>query len=195
MQTPPELHAESGYLANACERLRTILGRSLIGVYAGGSWALGHYLPGSSDLDLAAVVGQPLSRGPGDAVVAGLRHESLPCPARHLELVVYRLDTARSGSARADFELNLNSGADTPLSVQSSGASGDVGAHWFAIDRSILSQAGIALWGPPAAEVFVPIPPAALAPVVAESVRWHRENAVDPGGCGPQRVPGTAIRG
>ncbi len=180
MQTPPDLDAESTYLASACERLRGALDHRLIGVYAGGSWALGDYKHGRSDLDLAVVVREPLSRELGDAVVGRLRHESLPCPARRLELVVYRLDTARSGSAGADFELNLNTGATTPLAVRSKGASGDAGAHWFPIDRSVLSQAGIALWGPPADEVFAPIPRAALAPVVAESVRWHRDHPVDP---------------
>jgi hypothetical protein len=153
----------------------------MVGVYAGGSWALGDYVPGRSDLDLAVIVGESLSRALEQAVVAQLRHESLPCPARRLELVVYRLETARSGSASPDFELNMNSGADMPLSVQSKGAAGDVGAHWFAIDRSVLSQAGIALWGPPADEVFAPIPRAVLAPVVVESVRWHREHLADPG--------------
>jgi len=181
LQTSSHRDAESRYLANAGERLREILGPGTVGVYAGGSWALGDYLPGRSDLDVAVVVREPLSREVADAVVAQLRHESLPCPARRLELVVYRLDTARSGSAGADFELNLNTGATTPLAVQSEGGPGDVGAHWFPIDRSILSQAGIALWGPPVDEVFAPIPPAALAPVVAESVRWHRDHPVDPG--------------
>ncbi|HKH15319.1 MAG TPA: aminoglycoside adenylyltransferase domain-containing protein [Solirubrobacterales bacterium] len=181
MQTRADADAESGYLANACERLRAILDPSLIGVYAGGSWALGDYLPGRSDLDVAVVVRESLSPELGKAAVARLRHESLPCPARCLELVVYRLDTARSGSAGADFELNLNTGGDTPLLVQSNGASRDAGAHWFAIDRSVLAQAGIALLGPPANEVFAPIPLAALAPVVAESVRWHRDHPVEPG--------------
>lgn len=170
---------ESDYLASAAERLREVLGERLVGVYAGGSYALGDYLPGRSDLDVAAVVRSPLSLELEEAVVASLRHEALPCPARRLELVTYRIETARSGSAAPDFELNLNTGEGMPLSVQSKGDAGAAGSHWFAIDRSVLSQAGIALIGPPASEVFAPIPRAELAPTLLESVRWHLERGAD----------------
>ncbi len=148
-----------------------------MGVYAGGSFALGDYLPGRSDLDVAAVGCSPLSRELADAAAASLRHEALPCPARRLELVVYRAETARSGSATRDFELNLNTGEGVPLRAQRGGAPGEVGSHWFPIDRSVLAQAGVALVGPPAGEVFAPIRPAELAPVLVESIRWHRDHA------------------
>jgi len=155
-----------------------VLGTNLVGAYVGGSYALGDYLPGRSDLDLAAVVRTPLSRGSAEALVAAMRHEALPCPARSLELVVYRVDVPRSGSAASDFELNLNTGTDLPLSVQLRGHPG-VASHWFAIDRSVLSQAGSALVGPPAREVFPPIPPLDLIPVLIDSLRWHRDHATD----------------
>lgn len=172
----PQASAESIYLVHARNRLRDVLGECMIGVYAGGSWALGDYLPSRSDLDLAAVVRSPLSGEIEEAAVATLRHEALPCPARLLEFVVYRLDTASSGLAEPDFELNLNTGEGVPLSVQSRGETGDLGSHWYAIDRSVLSQAGVALVGPPAGEVFAPIPPRDLIPVLAESLRWHRDH-------------------
>ncbi|MFL5893425.1 MAG: nucleotidyltransferase domain-containing protein [Solirubrobacterales bacterium] len=172
--------AESNYLAAVREQLRAVLDERVIGVYAGGSYALGDYLPGRSDLDIAVVVPDPLSQDRAEAAVSELRHESLPCPARRLELVVYLAETARSGSAAPDFELNLNSGASSPLSAQRSGDPGDVGGHWFAIDRSILSQAGVALFGPPAGEVFAPIPLEELTPVLIESLRWHREHTAEP---------------
>jgi hypothetical protein len=53
--------------------------------------------------------------------------------------------------------------------------------HWFPIDRSILAQAGIALSGPPAAEVFAAIPLQALRPLLAESIAWRRGNPGAPG--------------
>jgi len=176
LQTPAELEAESTYLTHSRDRLGEALGERLIGVYVGGSYALGDYLPGRSDLDLAAVVRSSLPRSVEDAIVAGLRHESLPCPARCLELVVYRDETVASGTATAEFELNLNTGAGMRLSVWSKTVPGDVGSHWFAIDRSLLSQAGVALVGPPAGEVLAAIPPRELAPALVESVRWHREH-------------------
>jgi hypothetical protein len=51
--------------------------------------------------------------------------------------------------------------------------------HWYPIDRSILAARGVALTGPPAAEVFAPIPRRLLLPVLEQSVRWHL--AGDPG--------------
>jgi hypothetical protein len=159
--------------------MRDALGEDLVGVYAGGSWALGDYLPGRSDLDVGVVVRQPLSAELEHAVVSKLRQEALACPARCLELVVYRLETARSERPTAEFELNLNTGEGMETVVQSKGHTEDLGSHWFAIDRSVLSQAGIALLGPPADRVFAPIPLAALAPVLTESVRWHRDHGTD----------------
>jgi hypothetical protein len=177
----PHASAESIYLVRVHNRLREVLGESLIGLYAGGSWALGDYLPGRSDLDLAAVVHEPLPLELEARVVARLHHESLPCPGRLLELVVYEEGTARSGSATAEFELNLNTGATTPLAVDTELAPDGIAPHWFVIDRSVLSQGGIAMSGPPAEDVFAAIPAAELMPVVADSVRWHREHPVEPG--------------
>jgi hypothetical protein len=180
LETPPDLTQEARYLTSVIERLREAIGGPLVGVYAGGSYALGDYLPGRSDLDVAAVgaaVSQPEA---ADAVVARLSHGALPCPARRLELVVYRQETAGSGGAASDFELNLNTGEGMPLSVQSAGAAADIGSHWFAIDRSVLAEAGATLLGPPAGEVFAAIAPNELRPVLAESLRWHRAHAADP---------------
>jgi len=127
------------------------------------------------------VVLKSLSPGLQAALVARLRHESLPCPARLLELVVYKEDTARSMSATADFELNLNTGASTPPAVQTRRARGGIARHWFPIDRSVLSQAGVAVSGPPAERVFASIPRVELLPVVADSVRWHRDHLAESG--------------
>jgi aminoglycoside adenylyltransferase-like protein/nucleotidyltransferase-like protein len=165
---------EASYLSTLCSRLQGLLGHDLVGVYVGGSYALGDYRREGSDLDLAAVVSAPLSLALRQQVVERLRHESLPCPARGLELVIYQHETARAGSVSADFELNLNTGSELPMRVDSQAAAGE--GHWFPVDRSILAQAGIALFGPPAGEVFSWISQKALAPVLADSLRWHRSH-------------------
>jgi predicted nucleotidyltransferase len=159
------------YLAELVERAHRAAGAELVGVYAGGSYALGAYAPGRSDLDVAVVVQRPAARALQDELVAGLRHEALPCPARGLELVVYREAVVREPTLDALFELNLNTGATMPFRADYEADVAD--AHWFAIDRSILAQAGTALAGPPASSVFAPIPPATLAPVLLEALRWH----------------------
>jgi hypothetical protein len=164
------------YLAELTRRLGAVLGRELLGVYAGGSYGLGAYEPGRSDIDVTVVVAGALSHAAKQAVVERLRHEALPCPARGLELVVYPLATARGGGGEPGFELNLNTGAAMGFRVDE--APGDIEGFWFAIDRSILRAHGVALSGPPAADLFAPIPRATLLQLLQESIRWHRESDV-----------------
>lgn len=168
---------EYAYLTEVATRLRRVLGGNLVGVYVGGSYALGGYVPGRSDLDVAAVVREPLVRKTIDEVVAAVRHEELPCPARKLELVVYTEAAARNPSAEADFELNLNTGAKEPFRIDTDPQPGE--SHWFALDRSILSANGVALYGPAPGEVFRAPRREDLLPLLAEVLRWYRDNDPD----------------
>ena len=70
------------------------------------------------------------------AIVEALRHESLPCPARGLEFVLYAEPVIRSATTEPGFELNLNSGAR--MSFRADYEPGEE-RHWFAIDRAILA--------------------------------------------------------
>jgi hypothetical protein len=164
------------YLAELTRRLGAVLGGDLLGVYAGGSYGLSAYEPGRSDIDVTVVAAGALSHAVKQAIVERLRHEALPCPARGLELVVYPLATARGGGGEPGFELNLNTGAAMDFRVDE--APGDIEGFWFAIDRSILRAHGVALSGPPAADLFAPIPRATLLELVQESIRWHRDSDV-----------------
>src|SRR5688572_21750338 len=170
--------AEQEYLSALGGRLADSLGPEVVGVYAGGSWALGDYLPGRSDLDIAVVVAGPLTGAAADRTVAGTSHEALPCPARGLELVVYTRAAAGSGATDPAFELNLNTGAAIEERIDRDPEVED--AHWFAIDRAILAQAGLALRGPAAAGLFNPPPREDLLELLAASLRWHEERGGTP---------------
>ena len=148
------------------------LGDALAGVYAGGSWAVGGYLPRRSDLDVAIVVNRHLTPREAESLAARLSHREVPCPARVLELVVYTREQAASPDPDAGFELNLNTGEDFPELVET--VPGVTGRHWFAIDRDILARHGLAVAGPPAAELFAGPDPDALPGLLADSVGWHR---------------------
>lgn len=159
------------YLAELSEGARVILRTSLVGVYAGGSYALGAYEQGRSDVDVAIVVESPLSNETKQALVGALRHENLRCPARGLELVVYDRAAAGSTSAVAAFELNLNTGARMEFLSQL--VPDPTQSHWFAIDRAILREHAIALAGAKSHDVFGSIPHAALLGALVQSLRWH----------------------
>ena len=169
------MEAERAYLAELAEKLQGILGASLVGVYAGGSWALGGYEPPDSDLDVAVVIPEPLSDEAADGLVAALRHEAFPCPARGLELVVYTWESAASATTNPGFELNLNTGARLTFRADREPQPGE--RHWFAVDRSVLAAHGIALLGPPAAQVFAPIAVDDLRPVLADVLLWYEREA------------------
>ena len=155
--------------------LGSVLRERLVGVYVSGSVALGDYVPGRSDLDRFVVVSSALPRTVKEDVVASTRHESLPCPARGLELVVYTAEAAGRPPRGADFELNLNSGRGMPFHVSFEPA--DEPAHWFVLDRAIVRERGWALLGPPPEQVFAPVPRHTALAALAQSLRWHGENA------------------
>ncbi|MFL6011299.1 MAG: nucleotidyltransferase domain-containing protein [Gaiellaceae bacterium] len=159
-QVPVEL---AGYLEELVRRLAEVV--PLDAAYVFGSAAQGAYEHGRSDVDVIAVTARPSSRAEKDALAAAA--ESLPCPARKLELVVYARGAERH-------ELNVNTGelvhfdpADDP-------------GFWFVIDRAIAEQHSIALLGPPWHEVFAPVPEEAVAQALDEASAF--EGWDDPAG-------------
>jgi hypothetical protein len=155
-----------------------VLGEELVGVYAGGSYALGEYEAGRSDLDVAAVTRAAVPADVAAEVVVQVRHEALPCPARGLELVLYPLAVTAVATTAAGFSLNLNTGAGMNFRLELDAQAAE--QHWFPIDRSILAEHGIALLGPPAHEIFAQIPRAELLPVLLTSLEWHGGVAARP---------------
>lgn len=162
------------YLDDLVAVARTVLGDDLVGGYAAGSVGLGAYQPGRSDIDVALLCAEPIPDEAKRALVAGLRHEALPCPARGLELVVYRRAVAASGTAEPGFEVEVNTGARMAFRATYDPADRPVadGHFWYALDRSILHQCGHALLGPPAAEVFADVTPADLRRLLVDALSW-----------------------
>jgi hypothetical protein len=152
-------------------RRRSAAAVDVVGAYVGGSYALGAYEHGRSDLDVAVVVRGPLAPSEKATLVARLRHEALPCPSRGLELVVYTAAAAGSREVTPDFELNLDTGAGVAFRVDLEPDPTE--GHWYAIDRAILREHGVPLLGPPPAAVFGRLPRPALLGVVANSLHWH----------------------
>ena len=171
------------YLAEVLRRSRDVLGDDMVGAYAAGSVGLGAYQPGRSDVDVALVAAGPLPEPDKRLLVDRLRHESLPCPARGLELVVYRRDVAASGTAEPGFEVELNTGATMPFRATYDPADRPAadGRFWYALDRSILRQSGLTLLGPPAADVFADPSPQELRALLADALRWWLALPTPPG--------------
>jgi predicted nucleotidyltransferase len=146
---PPEL---TGYLDELVRRLAAVT--ELHAVYLFGSAAQGAYEHGRSDVDVIAVTAKPSSQEVKEALADAA--ESLPCPARKLELVVYARGSERH-------ELNVNTGELVHFSPD------DDPDFWFVLDRSIAEQHAIALVGPPWSEVFAPVPREAVLGALDEA--------------------------
>lgn len=163
------------YLTELSRRSRRLLGLDLVGVYGAGSLALDAYQPERSDIDVALVCSQPLSVPAKRSLVDALRHESLPCPARGLELVVYRADVAAAGRPDPGFELELNSGPRMPFKVTWTGdaAKPENGTFWYAIDRSILAERGLTVFGAEATAVFRSVADDVLTELLIAGLQWQ----------------------
>ncbi|GAA3394093.1 nucleotidyltransferase domain-containing protein [Cryptosporangium minutisporangium] len=162
------------YLDDLIVAARSVLGENLVGAYAAGSLALDAYQPGRSDIDVALVVEDAVPTARKRALVTALRHENLACPARGLELVVYRSAAVRSGTVEPGFEVELNTGARMEFreTYDPDERPAADGRFWYALDRSILHQSGRALLGPPADEMFADLAPADLRFLLIEALSW-----------------------
>jgi Aminoglycoside adenylyltransferase, C-terminal domain len=165
------------YLEELVAVLSEILTENLIGIYATGSIALNGFVEGRSDIDVVTVTTEDLSTDLKLDVTNRVRHPRFPCPAAGLELVVYPRAVTEQPSVEAGFVLEVNTGIDlAPLcNVEPAGRPG----FWYVIDRAITRQSGIALFGPPPADLFAEFPAATLVQMVIDSLRYvlTREDA------------------
>jgi hypothetical protein len=162
------------YLKKLVAAARAVLGDNLVGAYAAGSLCLDAYEPGRSDIDVALVCERAVDTEQKRQLVSRLRHETLRCPARGLELVLYQRGVARSGTPDPGYELELNTGSAMPFRATFDPADRPAadGRFWYALDRSILHQSGLALFGPPAAEVFGDLGAADLRTALIDALNW-----------------------
>ncbi len=168
---PPE---ETRYLADVARTLDLILGADLVAVYLLGSGAYGGYVTGPSDLDVAVVIGPRLGDQRRGKLVEALRHDHLPCPARRLELVVYRRQALADLPEGPDFELNLNTGRDIGLYVEHH-ARREPG-HWFVLDLAIARDLARPLVGPSPRHVIAQVSPGRVTSAILGSLAWHLAN-------------------
>ena len=157
------------YARAVARRVEAQLGTELVGIWLFGSGALGDFDPERSDVDIQAVTRGTLPAGERRALAAQLSHDSLPCPARGLEFVLYAADDL-TGSDGPRFQLNLNTGRDMPERVDLDPA--DQPRFWFVIDIAIGREHGIPLAGPAPREVLPEIPRALALTALTDALTW-----------------------
>ena len=164
----------SRYVQAVVDRLRSLLGDGLRGVYLVGSGSMGGFDPRTSDVDLIAVVNGALSEAQKREVVERLSHTALPCPVRKLELVVYRPEALEGSSASLRWELNLNTGRE--VGVEASFDPSAEPGHWFVLDLAMAREHARPVFGPPPRLVFGGIHHDRVVRALMGSIQWHRSN-------------------
>jgi hypothetical protein len=173
--TPEALpNAEAAYLEQIVKTLRSRLKQRLVGAYLFGSAAYGSYEPGISDLDVQAVVTEPLSKRERKEIANCLAHQTLPCPARRLEFVGYAKPSINPATHHPQFEMNFNTGTDEPDHLSLNPA--EEPSHWFLLDVAIGRELGRCLMGPEPAQVFASIPRLWQLEAIIDSLAWHRKH-------------------
>jgi len=165
----PEITVFGGQVASVLAR---IVGDELVGIYFVGSVALGGYVPGESDVDIAAVSESALGEAQKHDVAAAIVEVSEVCPARGVEFTLYRREVAGSRPQGAGFEVNANGGPRMATAVHLD-ATADQG-FWYVLDRAIAHRSGLVITGPPPRTVFVDVPRRSLLEAMYASMAWHR---------------------
>jgi hypothetical protein len=165
------------YLEALVATLDAQLGTRLVGVWLFGSAALGDFDSRRSDLDVQAVSSVPLTLSERALLTAALSHETLACPVRGLEFVLYPREELAEPRGPA-FQLNLNTGRAMTPHVGYTAA--DEPRFWFVLDVAIGREHGRTLAGPAASDVFPLMPRSLILGALREALTWQRQH--DPTG-------------
>lgn len=158
------------YLEELAARLADALGERLLCVASIGSYAMGAFDPQRSDLDVIVVVDQPLTVSDWDAVVDTCAHESLPVPARKLELVAYTRPQVAAPRRSQRWELNFHTGRGVRHAGHDPMAES---WHWFVLDLAQAREHAITLYGEPAREVIGEVSEELIKDAHAASLTWY----------------------
>lgn len=151
--------------------VRRLVGDRLVGTYLHGSAALGGFVPGRSDIDLLVIVDGPVD-GPGlaDALVASAEQ----CPGRGIELSVVDAAVATRPVPPWPFVVHVTTDPPGPRIVDGSDCDGDPD---LALHVAVCRATGIAISGPPAAQLFGEVDDPTIVEALRRELAWAVESA------------------
>ena len=143
--------AGTRYARAVTRALARSLDTALAGVYLYGSATTGDFMPGRSDIDLVAVVTEPVGAGRRRAVVDEVARTFAPHAAKGLDLYVVPLASAARAARRPRFELRLLTEHGVAY-----GEAGGIGEERLVLHYACCRDHGRALVGHHPAKVFAP---------------------------------------
>jgi aminoglycoside adenylyltransferase-like protein len=156
------------YLAAVAAGLAHVLGPALVGAYLHGSVVLGGWSATHSDVDLLAVASRPLDGHEKQVIASRLHHPSLRCPGAGLEFSLVTAEVAAAPPWLPPFELHVTTGRQ----VKAADGAGEPGDADLLLSFAVCRRSGVAVAGPPPAEVFAEPPRDWLLERSAGELRW-----------------------
>jgi predicted nucleotidyltransferase len=144
---------------------------ALVGAYLHGSGAMGGWHTELSDVDLLAVVSRSLH--PEQKRESAKAIGELSAPGAGLEFSIVTRASLKDVRERPPFELHVTTGADAKV-IDGKGHRGDSD---LVMHYAVCRERGVAVLGPPPAEVFPVVPRAVLLAAFVEELAWGLEHA------------------
>ncbi len=165
---------EEKYLSQLSGKLQKALGKNLIGLYQTGSSSLSNYKEGKSDLDTIGVVLEPLSRKTKDFLANELDHNSFPCPAKGLDLIICTKDTVANVKPEPHYEFWFSTGGSWSCEGWEDGKNKEI-----AIFIELCRRNGKTLYGENPDKLFSQVKKEWLIDAFLGELRWHQTKVLD----------------
>jgi hypothetical protein len=167
--------ATTDYLEEVLTVCDRVLGMAGGAIWLTGSLATSDYRAARSDIDVVVVSSGGLSPDSKDALVDGLRHRSLPCPAHGLDLIAYSRQQVESVPRTPHYEVSIATGADWEDEVSKGGP-----YPGGLVDLAVARQSGRSVCGPTPQELVAAIPVPWILEELLNGLHWHTERIHHP---------------
>jgi hypothetical protein len=160
------------YVTRVADALREELQDNLTAVYLFGSAGYGAYEQGISDIDVYAIIEEPLEDYA--PLTQKITHAAIPCPSHKLEFVLISKDNAAAQSSSIKFEMNFTTGKDISDRIILDPSA--EARFWFVLDVAMGRDLGTVFYGPSPREILAGPKPELVFDCLIESLAWYREN-------------------
>ncbi|TBL79154.1 aminoglycoside adenylyltransferase domain-containing protein [Paenibacillus thalictri] len=161
------------FVEKLVERLKTILGNQLIGIYLHGSLAMGCYYRPKSDIDLIVVVNGKLAADLAKTVGVAIANETVNRPTTgNVELSVITSEVARQVPVPTPFEVHYSSGWQEKILKDEIDYSKEKTDVDLPSHLAYVTQRGICLYGKPISDVFGEVKWQYLIESVMDDFKW-----------------------
>jgi hypothetical protein len=168
---PPEIQT---YLEELTEKLQSVLGSNLVGVYLQGSGAQKDYRSGKSDLDVIVVVNGQIPDAQKDSLASELEHKKLTVPAAGLDLMVVTKETTQHPTQEPEYEFWFSTGESWGTTVDKKGNTSEV-----LIFLATCAEQAQVIFGLDFRNVFSLVPYKMLLQTLMDILEWHRTKILD----------------